>query len=83
MTTEDLLIHNGSYGQTVETISEGLPQFNIKPSFAFIIKSINAIDASTLMVSSQEKEVLWVFDFISQEQTNGFQRLLSSVHIIS
>lgn len=35
MTTEDLLIHNGSYRQTVETISEGLPQFNIKPSFAY------------------------------------------------
>jgi hypothetical protein len=35
MTTEDLLIHNGSYRQTVKTISEGLPQFNIKPSFAY------------------------------------------------
>lgn len=35
MTTEDLLIHNGGYRQTVETISEGLPQLNIKPSFAY------------------------------------------------
>lgn len=35
MTTKDLLIHNGSYRQTVETISEGLPQLNIKPSFAY------------------------------------------------
>ena len=32
--TEDLLVHNGSDGQAVEAISEGLPQFDVVASLA-------------------------------------------------
>lgn len=35
------------------------------------------------MVSPQQKEVLWVFDFVGQQKTNGLQRLLPPVHIVS
>ena len=34
MATEDLLVHNGSDGQAVEAISEGLPQFDVVASLA-------------------------------------------------
>lgn len=35
------------------------------------------------MVSSQKKEVFWVFDLVSQQQADGFQGLLASVYIVS
>jgi len=35
VTTEDLLIHNGCNRQTVKTVCEGLPQFNVKSPLAY------------------------------------------------
>ena len=35
------------------------------------------------MVSPQQEEVLRVFDFVGQQKTDGFQRLLPPVHIVS
>ena len=35
VTTEYLLVHNGSDGQTVETIGKRLPQFDIVATFAW------------------------------------------------
>lgn len=36
MTTENLLVNNGRYGQTIETICERFPQFDIVSSLAFV-----------------------------------------------
>lgn len=36
VTTEDLLINNGSNGKAVEAVSEGLPQLNIVPTLTCI-----------------------------------------------
>ena len=35
MATEDLLVHNGRDGQTVEAVGEGFPQFDVVASLAF------------------------------------------------
>jgi len=35
MTTEDLLIQNGRYWQTVEAVSESFPQPNVVTSFTY------------------------------------------------
>ena len=34
MATEDLLVHNGRDGQTVEAVGEGFPQFDVVASLA-------------------------------------------------
>lgn len=49
----------------------------------FVIEPINTVDGSTLVISAQYEEVLRVFYFICQQQTNCFQRLLSSVNIVA
>ena len=48
----------------------------------FIVKAIESIDAGTLMVASEEKEVFGVFDFVGQEKHNAFDGLLASIDII-
>ena len=35
------------------------------------------------MVSSQDEEVLRILDFVCQEQADGLERLLASVHVIT
>lgn len=35
------------------------------------------------MVSSQQKEVFGVFDLVRQQQADGLQGLLASVHIVT
>lgn len=34
------------------------------------------------MVPTEQEEVLWVLDFIGQQQADGLQRLLAPVHIV-
>lgn len=55
MTTEDFLIHNGSYRQTVKTISECLPQFNIKSSFAY--KKVRINESITILISYLKEKI--------------------------
>lgn len=47
-----------------------------------IVEAIDAVDAGTLMVPTEQEEVLRVLDLIGQQQTDGLQRLLASVHIV-
>lgn len=35
------------------------------------------------MVSPQQEEVLWVFDFVGQQEADGLQGLLPPIHIVT
>ena len=48
----------------------------------FIIESIYSVYTGALMVTTQEKEVLRIFDLVGEQKTDGFQTLFPSVHII-
>lgn len=57
---------------------------SISPSIlTFIVEAIDAIDRGTFMVTPEQKEVLWVFDFVGQQKADGFQWLFAPIHIIS
>ena len=65
MAAKYFFVDNGSHRQAIEAIGKSLPQFDIVPSLAFIIETINTVNAGTFVVSSQEKEILRILDFIS------------------
>lgn len=48
-----------------------------------IIETVYSVDWSTLVVSPQQEEVLWIFDFVGQQETDSLQRLLPPVHIVA
>ena len=90
---EDLLVHDGGDGQTVETVREGFPQLDVVTSLAcrkeitlcpcmkltdltFVVESINPVDAGTLVVPSQQEEILGILDLVRQQQANSLQTLL-------
>jgi len=64
----DLLIYQSSNWQAVEAVCECLPKAYVVPPFALVIEAVNPIDGRTLMVTSQQKEVLWILDLHSLDQ---------------
>jgi len=83
MHTEDFFINDGCYGEAVETISESFPELDVVPSLALIIETIDSVNRSALVITSEQEEVLRVLNFIGEEQANSLQALLASVHIVS
>ena len=80
---EDLLVNDSSDWQTIEAIGKGLPQLDVIPSLTLIVEPIDTINGCTLMVTTKNEEVLWVFDLVCKEQTDCLERLLASINIIS
>lgn len=83
MHADDLLIYNGCHWQAVETICEDFPDTHIKPTLAFIIKSIDSVYRCTFMIPSQKKEVLRILNLIGQQKAYCFKALLPSINIIT
>ena len=49
----------------------------------FVVKSINPVNAGTLMIAPQQEEVFRVLDLVSQQKADGLQGLLPSINIIA
>lgn len=62
MGAEDFFINNGSDGQTVEDIAKRLPELDIVATTTLIVKAINTIDTSTLMIATQDEKVFGIAD---------------------
>lgn len=69
---EDLLVNDSCNWQAVEAIGESLPELNVISTLAFIIESINAVNGCTFVVTTENEEVLRVFDLVCQEQADRF-----------
>lgn len=53
MHAEYLFVNDGCNWKTVETVSEGLPKFDVVSSLALIVEPVNSVNTGTLMISSQ------------------------------
>lgn len=79
---QDLLINEGRYRQAVEDVGEHLPQLDGVPSLAFVVEAIDAIDAGTLVIATEDEEVFGIHDFVRQQEADGFQALLAPVDVV-
>ena len=80
---EDLLVNDGSDWQAVETIGESLPQLNVISPLALVVETVDSIDGGALVVTAEHEEVFRVLDLVGQKQADGFERLLSTVDVIT
>lgn len=80
---EDLLVNDGSNWQAIEAIGEGLPQLDVVSSLALVVEAVDSVDRGTFVVSSEDEEVLWVFDLVCQQKTDGFERLFASIYVVA
>ncbi len=60
-----------------------LPEADGVPAFALVVKSVNPVDLTTLVVTAQQEEVLLELYFVGQKQDDCFKGLLSSVHVVA
>lgn len=80
---EDLLIDDGRNRQAVEAVGESLPQFDVVSALALIVEAVDTVDRGTLVVATQDKEVLGVLNLVREEQTDGLQRLLTTIDVVT
>ena len=83
MHRKDLLVNDGRNRKAVEAVRERLPQLNVVPALALVVKAVDAVDRGTFVVSSQDEEVFRILDLVGQEETDGLKRLLATVDIIA
>mmetsp|Transcript_23280 Transcript_23280/g.38919 ORF Transcript_23280/g.38919 Transcript_23280/m.38919 type:complete len:232 (-) Transcript_23280:380-1075(-) len=82
MHAQDLLIHQRGHRQAVEAVCERLPEANVVAALALVVKPIDAVDRSTLMVASQQEEILGVLNLVREQEADSLQALLAAVDII-
>lgn len=80
---ENLLIDDGRNGQAVEAVGKGLPQLDVISPFALIVETVDSVNGGTLVVATEDEEVLGVFDLVGEEKADGFQGLLATVDVVS
>jgi len=80
---KDLLVNDGRNRKAVEAVRERLPQLNVVPALALVVKAVDAVDRGTFVVSSQDEEVFRILDLVGQEEADGLKRLLATVDIIA
>lgn len=73
MHADDLVINHGTTGQAIERVAKLLPHFDRKTATALVIKSVDAVDPSAFVISTQKEKVLRVLDFVSEQKTHHFQ----------
>lgn len=80
---ENFLVNNSCDWQAIEAIGKRLPEFNVISSLALVVKSVDTVDWSTLVIPTKNEEILWILDFVCKEQADGLQRLFASIDIIA
>ena len=80
---KDLLVNDCCDRQTIEAVGKCFPQFDVVASLALIVETVNTVDRSTFMISSENEEILRVLDFVRKKQAYRLQGLFSTVNIIS
>lgn len=81
--SEDLLVDNSGDGKAVEAVGEGLPQLNVVSALALVVEAIDTVDGGTLVVATEDEEVLGILDLVGKQQADGLERLLASVHVVA
>lgn len=49
----------------------------------FVIEAINAIDRSAFVIAAEDEKVLGILHLVGEKQTDGFQRLFTSVNVVT
>ena len=70
---EDLLVDDGGNWQAIEAIRESLPELDVVPPLAFVVEAINTVYGSTLMVSTENKEIFRILDLVCKEEADCFE----------
>lgn len=84
MDTEYLAVDEGGESEIIEDFGAATPYVErAEFSVAFFIEAIGLRDASGLVISTNEGDPGRVFDFQPQQIEEGFDGVLSAVHVVA
>lgn len=84
MNTENFVVDNGGEGQVVKDVGAVSPHIDRAIlSEALVIESIHLSDLSTLVISSDKSNSLWVSDLEGQEEEECLNGVVASIDEIS
>jgi hypothetical protein len=83
MHTENSLVNNSCYWEIVKHGAKLSPHRKIVSPLALIVETIHPCDGVALVVASEQEDHVWVLHFVRQQDANGFDALLSSIHEVS
>ena len=66
MHANDFIIDDGRTGQAIESVAELLPHFDGEAAAAFIVESVDAVNAGAFVVAAEQKEIFGVLDFVGK-----------------
>lgn len=82
--TEDLVIDEGSEREVVEQICEILPNVGIAIfSEAFVVEAIDLSDLAGFVITTENRNSLWVSNLEGNEEGDGFYRVITSINIVA
>lgn len=84
MKAENLVLDQGGKREIVEEVGEVLPDVRISVfTKAFVVKSVDLCDLSRFVVSTKNCNTLRVTNFQSNKECDGFNRVVSTVNIVT
>ena len=83
MHAKDFVVNKGGDGHAIENILKFFPDADRVAAFALVVKAINPIDLTALVVAAQQEEVLLELHFVRQQQNNCLQTVLAAINIVA
>ena len=83
MHTQYSIINNSTYRQNVKNGTKLSPQLDAVSSFALVIKAVHPVNGLALVISSKQKEVGRVLNFVRHQQANSFNTLFASIDVVT
>ena len=83
MHAENFVVDECGDWHAIEDILELFPDTDGVTAFALVVETIDAVDRSALVVTTQQEKVFGILDLVGKHEANSLQRLLSSVDIVT
>lgn len=80
---ENFVIHHCANREDIEAEAKLFPYLDVVSSLALVVESVHSVDRLALVISSKQVEVLWVFYFVGEQQTNCLNGLFAAINIVS
>jgi len=69
--TEDLVVDQGGDRHAIEDVLEFFPDSDRVAALALVVEAVDTIDLATLVVASEEEEVLLELHFVGKKEDDG------------
>jgi len=83
MHAQNLFVDDGRDRQAVEAVGKRLPELDVIPPLALVVEAVDAVDRGALVVAAEDEEVFGVLDLVREQETDGLERLLAAVDVVT